>query len=204
MESLLRHYLVSRWRRLIVIILTFGLGLVVILPAADEYRGLLQRRSRLSEELERMRDVIGQMSQVQREAKAKRQLLAQWEGRVVTPESLHLFREKVVETARSAGCQIRRVNVGEVTRRPWRPSDGKPGAAPTAGAHVLRVQPMAVSLLGRLPSVKEFLGKLTEMETLIQVEQFSIQPVNPSGQEVTLELNMLLYDLIEGEKPAAG
>ena len=203
MESLLRHYLDSRWRRLVVIILTFGLGLAVILPAADEYRGLLQRRSKWSAELDRTRDVIGQMNQVQREATAKRQEAAHWEEKVVTPERLHLFREEVVATARNTGCQIRRVNVGEVTRRPWHAGDGKPGAAPATGAQVLRVQPMAVSLMGRLPSVKEFLEKLTKLDKLVQVEQFSIQPLNASGLEVTLELNMLLYDLTAGEKLAA-
>jgi hypothetical protein len=206
-RTILQQYLESRFRRLIVIILSFGLSLLFIWPSADEYTALAARRSAISEELAEVRALADQGERLQKMAEAKHAALAELEARTVSPEKLHVFRGKVVELARASGCQIRRVAVGDVRRRDWRTGDNALDAQPsqdkTPAAYVLRSYPASLAVSGKLAGARGFLGRLAGLDMLLHVNQFTVQPADADGREVNLELDATLFDIGEAERPAA-
>lgn len=207
-ETLLRQLVESRWRWWSVIIVTLALGLLATLPAADEYFALSERRTRLWEELVDAEATAGDLQQLQEQLGAKKAALAALEARTVSSERMHLFRGKVVELARAAGCQVRRMSVGDPRRRDWRPGDNPLENAPITGpkppsGYALKVQPVSMAVSGKLNGARDFLTRLSSMEHLIHVGQFTLQPADGEGREVTLEVDAQLFDLVAAERPEA-
>jgi hypothetical protein len=206
-EAILRHYLQSRWRRLIVLILISALGLLVILPSADEYFASSARRSRLVAELAEVRLSVGRLGRLREMAATKQTALAELEAWTVPQEKLNVFRGKVVEMARDTGCQIRRVSVGEARERPWRqgrdPLVENPAQGEVESPHRLKMQSMSLMVSGPLPATRDFIQRLASSQELLHLGQFTLQPVEADGREISLEVDIMLFDLAEAPPASA-
>ena len=133
--------------------------------------------------------------------------MAELQAKGVSEARLGELRSQVHDLARRCGCQVRNVRPGQPRSMPWRtgadplesavakPDDGK-------GAFQLRTLELTVSLSGSLPATKEFLRKVEAMHLLIHTRQCTVSS-SGNGGEVTLDLNLQLFDLAKIEKPSA-
>ena len=70
-EPLLRRLLEHRRRKLIVIIITILTGLLVVLPAADEYNAAKERMDTASSELEKTQSEVESLPRFEKKFEAK-------------------------------------------------------------------------------------------------------------------------------------
>src|SRR5437667_10473463 len=112
MDSVLRQFLESRYRRWIVIILTLLTAVAVGWPAADDYFALRDRTNRLNASLETTRTTVADLPKIERSFKEKTDRLQRLESQLADERGLNDFRAWVVDQIRQAGCQMRKVRVG--------------------------------------------------------------------------------------------
>jgi hypothetical protein len=168
---------------------------------ADEYFDNRNSRNELSEELARARETAGALSEYEvRTAKVGEELAA-LERRTVDVAGLAAFRSRLVDIVRESGCQIRQIEVGEPSRRPWRQGDNPlkeaDQAAPSGGATPFSLERRSVLLAvdGTMPAVHDMLARLEEERTLSHPHRLVMQPAATSGETVMLELELWLFAL---------
>jgi hypothetical protein len=200
-EAILRHYLNSRWRRETVIILSLLLVLLTVWPAVDQYSELRTQQVALEADWQTIGHTVAQMERLQQQAKSSREQLKPLEAACVGPAQLAVFRGHVVELARASGCQIRRMNVGDTQRKEWLDGDAaNPSAAEQAPSikHLVHTQGVSIWVTGRLASTRDFLKRFLALDMLVQNKRMTLRATEGNHTEVALELECLLFDLIEG------
>ena len=206
-ETLLRRYLESRARVWGVIILTLGLGVAGILPAADNYQEARQRRAELRDLVARIRHDVAGLEQAREKANEKREQLEKLEALTIATDQVPTFRQEIVDGARQAGCQVRRIRVGSPRSRTWHEGDNpldrttaNPGK--TDSPYVLTTHPLTVSVSGALANVESVLSHLQSTDRLIHSESLSLYPTNENRKQVILELELMLFDVTRAEPPS--
>lgn len=199
-DSLARKFCESRHRWLIVATATGLVALAALLPMVDDFFDKRTSRSELSGELAAARLTAESLPKYEKQAEAVQQQLQALEVRTVDEEGVARFRSKLVDVVRDAGCQIRRIEVGAPSRRPWKENDEGLAelAAPTGGAatpFVLERRSVTLAVDGNLAAIHDFLGRLEKEQTLSHPRRLHVQSVSPSGETVTLELELWLFAL---------
>jgi hypothetical protein len=198
-DSLARKFCESRHRWLIVATATGLVALAALLPMVDDFFDKRTSRSELSEELAAARLTAQSLPAYEKETQAVQKDLQALEVRTVDEEGVARFRSKLVDVVRDSGCQIRRIEVGAPSRRPWKDKD-EPLAelASPAGAatpFVLERRSVTLAVDGNLTAIQDFLGRLEKEQTLSHPRRLHVQAVSPSGETVTLELELWLFAL---------
>ncbi len=206
-ERLLRECLEGPHRRRIVITLSLALGFFLVWPSVDSLLALREQRAQMQAELEEIVREVARRGQWEQQATERRAALERLEAACMPPERLSVFRGEVVDLARQTSCQIRRINAGESRQRPWKKGDNPLASETLAPAEPktrfqLRSHVLSMAVSGKLPNVREFLGKLLKLNTLLYGSQFTLRPVEGNESETLLELECILFDLSdEGAKP---
>ncbi len=198
----------SRHRRLIVIIGTFVTGLVTLLPLADEYRGLVARRTELELELQTATNQSSQLPKIEQQVQQRGKTLAAWEARMVPHDRVQQFRGRVVALVRESGCQIRRIHTGEVHSRAWAERDNplnrvtlKKGAKQTP--YLLESQPFSLSITGTYRQVTALLAELHREGKLLHTQTLALRTAGRNVERIDLELELVLFDLTYKKKQTA-
>jgi hypothetical protein len=117
-----------------------------------------------------------------------------------------VFRQEVVDWARNAGCQIRRIRVGTPRSQPWK--EGNSPLESTANkpqnvdsGYVLRMQPLSLLVSGRLTNVKGLLAQLRSTDRLVQSRKLSLHSTREDPNQLVLEIELMLFDLTKAEAP---
>jgi hypothetical protein len=197
-DSLIRRFCESPHRWLIVVSLTGLLALAVLLPMVDDYFDKSSSRSELTENLARARETAESLPSLEKQAGAVRKDLEALEVRTVDEASLARFRSRLVDVVRESGCQIRRIEVGQPTRRSWKENDKPLSEAPTGGADTpfsLERRPVILAVDGAMSAIQDLLTRLEKEQTLSHPHQMQLQAVSASGETVTLELELWLFAL---------
>jgi hypothetical protein len=201
--ELARACLESAWRRGVVIFLTFGLGLLVTWPAADHYIALRKQQGVLFAEWQDVSRAAEGLAALESKTAGRRAALAKRQARCISPQRLTVFRGQIVELARAADCQIRRVAVGEMRKRPWRK-----GADPLSEHHStaeeaaeLTTQSLNIAVSGKFANVRSFLERLLALDLLLYARHVTLQPADGDAGEALLEMDCLLFDLSEKAPP---
>jgi hypothetical protein len=197
-EQFLRRFLESPGRRGIVITLTFLIGLAVIWPAVDEYKTLQNQQVRLTATLTNTRATVERLPDFQHQVDQKLQLLGALESQEVKEADANQFRNWVVGLARQTGCEMRRVHIGTATGQRWREGANPLEISPTDGPetpYVLTSLPVSIAVSGPLASVKQLLAQLHDTHKLMHTKRFVLKPEGQDPKDVTLELELLLFDL---------
>src|SRR5215213_7149233 len=122
-DSLIRKFCESRHRWLIVATATGLLALAALLPMVDDFFDKRTSRSELSESLAAARVTAESLPVYEKQTAAVGKELEALEVRTIDDESVARFRSRLVDVVRDSGCQIRRIEVGAPTRRPWKEND---------------------------------------------------------------------------------
>jgi hypothetical protein len=200
-SSPVRKFCESRYRWPIVATATALVALAAILPQADEYYDNRNSRSGLSEELVRASDTAAALPEYEERAEAVNGELAALELRAVDEASLAAYRSRLVDLVRESGCQIRQIEVGAATHRPWREGDD-PRAEPQEGlgktgatGFSLERRSVLLAVDGAMPAIHDLLARLEQERTLSHPHRLQLQPAAAGGETVMLELELWLYSL---------
>ena len=200
-DALVRTFCDSRQRWLYVIAAASIVAVATVLPAADDYLGTRADRAELSDELDLARQTAKNLPEFEERVAGVVDRLKAIEVRAVDETSLPIYRSRLVEIVREAGCQIRRIDVGPPTVRPWKTGDAplkstegpEPPGAPTPFALERRSAVLAVD--GPMTAIYDLLERLEKERTIGHAHQLSLQPVPGQENEVTLELELWLFAL---------
>jgi len=205
-ETLLRRFLDSPTRLWAVIIVTLGIGLIIILPFADEYSSSREGRAQLEELVAQTRHEVAGLEEVRRKVGEKRERLRRLEARAVAADQVSLFRQEIVDWARKAGCQVRRVRLESPRSRVWQKGDSLLGSATiqrksAESPYVLKQQLLSVSVSGTLANIKDLFAQLHSTDRLVRSRGFSMLPSRDDRKQVVLNMELMLFDLTKSEVP---
>ena len=203
-KSGLRDMLAHPARRVIVIIVTFVAALVTVWPAADLYNTKCRRQETLRFELDQIQQQIAHWDELESQSEQLGEQLRNWKKRTVSTSEIHQFRGQLVEMARQTRCQVRRLNVTPGRQQPWRKHDDptKPSfLQPTvdggqAHPYQLATQHVSLTVSGAMQSVRELLARMHAGNHIVHTKSLSINPSDSQGREVTLKMELILYDLV--------
>jgi hypothetical protein len=198
-NSLTRKFCESRYRWPIVATATALTALATVLPLVDEYFDNRSSRSGLSEELVRAQQTASALPEYERRTAAVSSDLEALERRAVDDTTLAPFRSRLVDVVRESGCQIRQIEVGAPTRRPWAQRDdpltetqqsrGKEGVTPFS----LERRSVTLAVDGSMPAIHDLLARLEQEKTLSHPHRIQLQPASTGGETVMLELELWLF-----------
>ena len=206
-RPLLQRCVEGRTRLWAVIIPILGIGLAVILPAADKNSELRRHQAEWKAKVAKIRHEVAELDDVRRAAEQRQAKLDAWRSRAVSVENVHAFRQQVVALARDSGCQIRRMNVGAAQSKPWMDGDDPLGQTkrkrrtkkpPT---HAIQTQSMSMTVSGDLQGVRKMLTQLDAAERMIHTKSFTLNPSREDQGGVVLDLELLLFGLTAVNKP---
>jgi hypothetical protein len=175
------------------------LALVALLPMADDFFDKSASRSDLTEELAAARLTAESLPAYEKQAEGVRAELEALEVRTVDEAGVAKFRSRLVDLVRESGCQIRRIDVGAPSRRPWSENDdsltevARPGAAATP--FTLERRSVVLAVDGNMPAVHDLLDRLEKERTLSHPHRLQMQGASAGGETVTLELELWLFAL---------
>jgi hypothetical protein len=206
-ETLLRALVEHPRRGLFVIILTCGLALLLIWPVVDEYFALVEESAELERSVAQAQREVSAARNIEQAASARASELAALRQQTLAAKDVHAFSSQLVELTRNAGCQLRRIDLGEVQRRKWGDDDHplRPQAIASGKEtpYELHTQRVTLSISGPLESVQSLIGKLYALEKMVHTQSLQLRPTDDSRSEVSLDLELLFFDLQRAKKPAA-
>jgi Tfp pilus assembly protein PilO len=206
-KTILRRFLDNPARRWAVIFAILGIGLTAVLPAADELNKSRRDRTQLEQLAARMRSDVAGLERVRSEATRKREGLGKLEALAVAGDQVPVFRQEIVDWAREAGCQVRRVRLDSPRSQGWHEGGSlfelsSARRTKLDSPYVLQMQPLSVSVSGTLSKVRQLLNKLHSTDRLIQCRSLSVCPSRDDRREVVLNVELVLFGLTRAEEPA--
>ncbi|HMP06466.1 MAG TPA: hypothetical protein PJ982_08970, partial [Lacipirellulaceae bacterium] len=198
-NSPIRKFCESRYRWPIVATATGVFALATVCPAADEYFANRSSRRELSEELAHARQTAAALPKYEKRFAEVDRELTSLEQRTVDDATLSAFRSRLVDLVRESGCQIRQIDVGPPTRRPWKQGDdpldeaasGSSGAAATGFSLERRSVLLAVD--GAMAALHDLLARLEQERSLSHPHRVQMQAAAAGGETVMLEMELWLF-----------
>ncbi len=200
-ESPIRRFCESTHRKLIVVIVTTVVGLVVLIPLADDYFDKKESRRALAEELDRARQTAKMLPEYEERVTALVEEMDTYEVRLVSQKSLSQYRSKLVDLIRDSDCKVRRFDVGVPIARPWIENDNplkstkSKGSADKKTPFTLERRSVALTVDGPMDNIIGFLEKLQEDKSFAYPRRLKLHSIGRQGGSVAVELELWLFAL---------
>jgi len=196
-------------QRAFVIIVIAAIGLTAVWTGADDYRAALSRRGILEQQLNDAEIARASLPQIKSQFEEARQTLTELRAQLVPTDEGHIFREKVIELARSAGCEVRRIHLAQGPSRPWRPemnplTDAVSVRAAAASPFQLERQVLSLTVIGSLAGIVDLLDEMEATGKIAHTKRLTLKPDQTDRDVVTLDLELLLFNLEATESVTAG
>jgi hypothetical protein len=185
----------------IVITLTFLTGLVLTLPAVEEYSAAATRIADAREKLDEVNRRLDNLPLLKKRFAEKEREVTALEAKAITPKEVEGLHATLQQLIRETGCDMRRLDINEPNARAWMSNDsathrfsvGDPGHETpfqlVSRTAVLRME-------GAMPNVYHFLARVNQLERFIHAKQIRLER-SPRNDNVTeLEMHVDLYDLV--------
>jgi hypothetical protein len=203
-DSLIRKFCESHYRWPIVATATTLLALAAVLPQVDDYFDKRSSRNELADNLVRARQTANTLPQYEKRVAEVSGQLDALEVRTVDEQRLAQFRNRVMDVVRDAGCQVRQLDVGASTTRPWKQGDNplETSAGTTTGGETpfaLETRTMMLTVDGSMSAIHDLLARLEKEQTLSHSHRVQLQGASAEGETVTLELELWLFALSRGK-----
>lgn len=201
-DSAARKFCASRWRWPIVSIVTIVLGLVIVLPLADDYFTNIENRRALAEQLLLAKATAETLPALEQRVLAQAEHLAELESHAVGEKTIGSYRRRLVEMVRESGCQMRNIGVSEVNCRAWIEGDSPLTVRqPEKNSNkktpfFLERRSMLLSVGGTSADVNNLLKKLQETLTFTHPRRLVMQSAGRGGKKVTMEIEFWLFTLV--------
>jgi len=198
-ESVLPQLLTHPYRKQAVIILTLVTGLVVVWPTVDAYTEARTRIQQANAQLDKTNEEIAKLPRHTELFRKKQKELTSLTRRTVTEDGAQRLRNDLVQLVRKAGCTMRRIRLGDPTRRDWMEND-----SPVTGVDLadpgnktpfqLVSRQLSLSMTGEMPKLHAFLAEMHKIDKTMHTRSISLQRTGRSKGTATLDLDMVLFD----------
>ena len=199
-DSPLRMFCESRHRKLIVAIVTTLVGLAVIVPLTDDYFDKRESRMTLKEDLDHARETERTLPEFEKRVDGAVAKLAKLESRTVSEQSLSDYRNKLIEMIRKSGCQMRSLEAGKPTTRPWLKNDdpfhkhAAPAKKRKKTQFKLERRTLTMLVDGGMPEIHNLLTALEKDE--LSAFPYQVKLHSTAGREsTTLDMKIWLFAL---------
>jgi hypothetical protein len=125
-----------------------------------------------------------------------------FEARTVDDESMPALRGKLVDLAKETGCSIRRLSVGGMASRSWKPGESpfiqasdKRSADAAGSSFQLEWRPVSISLSGTSASLRSMVERVAASGMLMHTKSLEMYPSSPTRQNLTLDMEIWYYAL---------
>lgn len=193
-----------RW--LIVTGVTFLIALLTILPQADVLLAARTERADLEEHKDNAAKTAGTLPQYESQVLEQEAKLATLTKQEVDEEHITEFRRWLVEAARQAGCQVRRVNLANPTRRRWATKDSplaeakKRLPAKDASPFDLETRSVSLSITGTTPEIQALLRTLDGDPRIKHTNGITLRPSGRNRKQLQLDLDLWYFALAPAQK----
>lgn len=199
-ESALYAFCDSKYRKIIVAIVTSVIGLALLLPLTDEYSDNSDSRAALAEELYQAQEIERNLPEFEEQAAKYVASAKDWEKLTITEESLTGYRDALLETVRNSGCQIRSLEASQPTSRTWLKKDdplSKEAPPKKVKKTPFKLEKRVLTLLvdGDMVSITKLLEKIGKSEQAVFPHRVKLNSANGRGNTTTLEMNLWLFAL---------
>jgi len=173
---------------------------LVVWPAVDGYIEARGRKKDASAKLAKTNEEIAKLPRHAELYQKKQEELAAFTRRTVKEDAAQRLRNDLVQLVRKAGCTMRRIRLGEATRRDWMEND-----SPVTGADLvdpgdetpfqLVSRQLSLSITGQMPKLHEFLAEMHKIDKTMHTRSIALQRAGRSSKGIaTLDLDMVLFD----------
>ncbi|MCA9241332.1 MAG: hypothetical protein KDA37_14075 [Planctomycetales bacterium] len=201
MNDLVDRFCESRHRWLIVTGVTVVLGLLTVLPLADQYSALHAENDELVAQLDEAERLTAALPQFEQRVQEKVNELQQVEQQTVSEQNVGDYRNKLIGCARDSGCQVRKINIGQARTRKWAagddPRDPNPAAQPdeTHSPFVLETRQVTLSITGSLAAIEKLLTRMEADNTMSHFKFLELRPTGKSRRAVQADLELSCFAL---------
>lgn len=203
-ETALRGVVEHPKRGLIVITVTFVIGVVFGWPAVDDYFAAAENHRNLVAEVEEGAVTASRLGLYQKQLEKQTEKLRLLEARALSPDNLEEFRNEVTAWVKESGCQLRRVKLADPQLRQWYENDDPLETRPRSEKDAktpfrLRQQPLSLLVTGEMEPVSQFLARLGKQDKLLHTGSLHLRRSTEVAGMVELDLELVLFDLVQGE-----
>ena len=192
-------------RNWIVMTATLTAGLIFLLPAVDSLNTERSRCSELRASLDEGREEITGLDTWKQRLGQQIDLLHQFESRAFAAVEVEAFRSELLDRVRSTNCTMRRIRVSDPRFRDWMGTDDDPladGATESdeyedESSFLLETRQLLLVAEGPLDNIRHLLAEIQSTERLIHFSSVSIREAEDGPGEVSLELELLLFNLVQ-------
>ena len=201
-EPILRRLIEHKRRKTIILVVAILTGLLVVLPAADEYNAARARLSAARLDVEEMQSAFDDLPRFEQLFKSKTQELQQLENRAVSEANAQGLRGNLVEMVRQTGCTMRQIRFGEPIRRDWTTADDpvRGGSAAERGEktpYQLEARQISLSVTGSMANLHEFMAQIHRLDQFIHTKSVALKRAEDGGNAAIMDMDVLLFDLVK-------
>ena len=200
-DGTLRWVIRHEKRAWIVITVTFITGILLVLPAVEEYSAATERTRTAREKLEEAKRQVQNLPQLKQTFEKKKQLLVGLESKAVTEKDVLQLKEALQKLIRETGCSMRILTIDEVpSPRPWMTNDSPlrhkvhvdPG--PVTNFNLLS-RTAKLTIDGPMTSVYQFMSRMSQLDRFIHVKFVRLERGTRDDNVTQLEMEFDLFDL---------
>jgi hypothetical protein len=201
-EPLLRRLIEHKRRKLIVTILTVLTGLLVVLPAADEYNAAKERTSTAHKDLEETKGEVKSLPRFEEIFELRMAELEALQDRTLSLAAAQNLREQLVEIVRQADCTMLQARLGDPMKRDWTTEDNAVDDFSVSNRgnptpYQLETRQISLSIAGPMPNLLHFLARLCEIDKMIHTKDLNLKRSGSEENSAILTMDVLLFDLVK-------
>lgn len=187
-------------RTLIVISLTFVTGLLLLLPAVEEYSTAKARIQTARQNLDEANQQLQNLPLLRRTFEERKRELEHLEKKALTPREVENLRGNLQQLIRENGCVMRTLDISDAFSRPWSSNDS-PTRRVTVGPPGQETPYMLVSrtatlrMEGEMANVYQFLARASQLERFLHAKQIRLERSVRDENLIELEMHFELFDL---------
>ena len=205
-DPILRRLIEHKRRRTIVIILTILTGLLVVLPAVDEYNAAKERIDAATGELLEARAQGASVNHFDKIRREKEASLRTLEAKAVSADNEQEFRNELDRIVTFTGCAMRRIQMGQAANSPWKTNDhplnaGNTGGRGTDTPYQLERRRISLVITGSIGNLHDFLEEVHKLENLVHTKSVSLEGNARSENTATLEMELISFNLVKKADP---
>lgn len=202
-EKLAERFAYSPHRWLIVTAVTLVIALATSLPQVDQLFAERSERAELEAQLAHAVKTAARLPEYERRMSEEQQKLQELRKRQVDEAGVTDLRSWLVNAARNAGCQIRKIDLASATRRPWL-ADDHPLDTPTKQdskgkgltPFVLETRSVSFSVTGTASEVFALLKAIDADQRLLHTHSVELRPVARNTDDLQLDLSLKYFALV--------